>query len=351
MQAVDNLDAEANDPAALSWQLRLCAGLHELSGRLEELKIPYLVLKGVPLVIEAYGGLGHRPIRDIDLLIQSEDLDRCISALEDLSYRSQHFVTVKKLSRSRHAFSFFGGRYLLPIDLHISASDPRLYPTNQYWAFEKLRYLERPNLPKLPILGEEHCLVHLAIHQAQHAYLDHYIAEDFRRSFVNFSQSWFKDSPEKKLLELLQIAQSANATEALRLAVQHLDPQKSTHQTEAFTFFYRELLSALNAVSTPSAARRSFELKLLRALEADSSSGKLQLKNERRAMFLAPLVAGHRLALKHWGRQLVPRWIEMQELEKTAQPLPLLSAYMLRPLRPILGALGLKKQRWGTKRK
>ncbi len=58
----------------------------EISERLEDKKIEYRFLKGVPLVLNYYKDINLREIRDIDILIEIKDLSVVLKELEEIGF-------------------------------------------------------------------------------------------------------------------------------------------------------------------------------------------------------------------------------------------------------------------------
>jgi hypothetical protein len=67
-------------------QLRI---MNQLSLVFGELNIPTLLIKGMPLALQAYGDLGQRPMSDIDLAVPFQDAPRSIIALSNLGWQPQ----------------------------------------------------------------------------------------------------------------------------------------------------------------------------------------------------------------------------------------------------------------------
>src|SRR4051812_4372158 len=69
--------------------------LHELQrvlAHLADQNIVAIPIKGAVTAIEAYGDLGLRGFRDLEILIQEADIVRAVAALEELGYeRNEHF--------------------------------------------------------------------------------------------------------------------------------------------------------------------------------------------------------------------------------------------------------------------
>ena len=85
--------------------LFLSSEMARIAGRLDEDRVPYLVLKG-PSLAEAYGGVAKRPFVDNDLLVQRRDFGRVERALLDLG-----FATHKRSDRQQSAYLRVHGEY------------------------------------------------------------------------------------------------------------------------------------------------------------------------------------------------------------------------------------------------
>lgn len=85
------LPLDAKRACIQSWEAghRLLRTVNQLSSDLGALGIPTLLIKGLPLALQAYGDLARRPMSDIDLAVPFKDAPRAINALTRLGWHSQ----------------------------------------------------------------------------------------------------------------------------------------------------------------------------------------------------------------------------------------------------------------------
>ena len=82
---------------------------HRVNKILNDNKISFLFLKGVHLINSYYDDLIERPIRDIDILVRREDINRAISILLKNGYRFEYDVDESSLEY------FFNNSYDIPV--------------------------------------------------------------------------------------------------------------------------------------------------------------------------------------------------------------------------------------------
>jgi hypothetical protein len=137
--------------------------------------IQVAVLKGLPLCMKAYGNLGIRHSKDIDLLVSPKDAKRAADKLQELGYvrltprvnitpkQMERWTRHKKDFEFRHATS--GNEVELhwrPFDnLHLLSND---FPIDPYRRIEIARGLS------LPALSDRDLMLYLCVHGAQHAW-------------------------------------------------------------------------------------------------------------------------------------------------------------------------------------
>jgi len=101
--------------------------------------IPLLVLKGVPLALEAYGDPGLRPVGDLDILVHRRDRDRALQALAGLGYAPSHGSLPLSFYRRHHFHAALvrTGEEKLPVELHWDTHPPFALgrvPEEDLWA-------------------------------------------------------------------------------------------------------------------------------------------------------------------------------------------------------------------------
>lgn len=94
-----------------------------LVGRLEEVGIRTMLLKGVPLALQYYQDEGVRPMSDADVLVRPEDVPRAVAVLRESGWRPHRDPDAwPPEPRSSWSFNREDGR---EIDLHWRAVGPR----------------------------------------------------------------------------------------------------------------------------------------------------------------------------------------------------------------------------------
>ena len=162
--------------------------LFELAGKLNERRIEYIVLKGIPLVNALYQNDSMRSVSDIDLLIKKEEYEQIKDVLKECGYSfpekklmelserySQEWV---EQERSEILFTKEGklGERMVDVhlDLNLFGKDDRfnqMFPLNDYDWFADTRNIEIEG-EKIRCMapGSElaHCIAHFAV---QHSFM------------------------------------------------------------------------------------------------------------------------------------------------------------------------------------
>lgn len=152
--------------------LMLCQQLLALHQQFEEAQIPYLVLKGLPLAMQAFGNLGSRLARDIDLLISPKSYERTVVLLKELGFQlKEPLFPYPAPLRWAYTSGEIWEKGAVLLDLHCSLNEPGApFPID----LEKI--LRDPQRVKiggeyLPVLPPETQFLFLANHAAKHLWM------------------------------------------------------------------------------------------------------------------------------------------------------------------------------------
>lgn len=116
-----------------SYSNRLFLKVSSIINILNSYKIPVLLLKGAPLSINFYPNIATRPLRDIDIMIHYEHLDKTIKTLNNNGFYTNKVIK-KNTFNFIHAISF-KDKNSFEIDLHLSVISENLDKKSQmtYW--------------------------------------------------------------------------------------------------------------------------------------------------------------------------------------------------------------------------
>jgi len=103
-EALDRLSPEAGQRLqAIYYQtvrlnLKLIHDLKQVLQKLNQENVPVVLMQGISLLQQVYLDVGLRPMKDIDLWVLPEDLDRLVSSLVELGFQKEEFYpnTYKK---------------------------------------------------------------------------------------------------------------------------------------------------------------------------------------------------------------------------------------------------------------
>jgi hypothetical protein len=167
---VDALRREA--VRAAQQGLAQAAALAQLIGRFTAAEVPVLVLKGVPLSLQLYGELALRSARDIDLLVDTTQVD----AAEALLAQTHQLVGVAFVGRRRALYRrwFKEVEYTNAVhgrvELHYRLTDlPELLPWDFSAMWDAREEVEVSGVT-VPVLGRRHLACYLCAHGAEHAW-------------------------------------------------------------------------------------------------------------------------------------------------------------------------------------
>ncbi|MDP3182428.1 MAG: nucleotidyltransferase family protein [Desulfobaccales bacterium] len=146
--------------------------IYKVIGALVQAGITLILLKGADLRLRLYGDPAVRPMRDLDLLIAFEDLDRAQQALIDLGYRI--YPTYKELRPGFRQRAGNAIHYVPPPDSHLLvdlhweiAVILDFYRLPYAFLRQKAIPLQYQGLP-VYVLSPEHTLIHLCLHLYHH---------------------------------------------------------------------------------------------------------------------------------------------------------------------------------------
>ena len=145
--------------------------LERIAVTFDDANVPLLALKGAALNLLLYPRLDERPMEDLDLLVQTEDLEIARRLLKQLgAVPGEPLVQADFCPRFHYEIEFaIGDVYPVKIDLHVRPFRPlrysRIVSDDELWARAK-----RVPIGKALIFvpSAEDMLIHLAAHSAIH---------------------------------------------------------------------------------------------------------------------------------------------------------------------------------------
>jgi hypothetical protein len=132
--------------------------------------IPHVVLKGVVLSRQAYGDIGSRVCRDIDLLVDGNCLENVHTMLESENFHMREVAQFsnKKYKKYFHHISYWNNDKRVMIELHWRPfSLPYFFLENDYSKISEKIVLDNC---KYSVFKNEYNLIYLCIHGALHQF-------------------------------------------------------------------------------------------------------------------------------------------------------------------------------------
>jgi len=158
-------------------EMAACAEITRLNRMLRAKNIPVIFLKGPPLSMQLYGGLGFRHSRDLDILIPPKDIDAATQALKANGYKLQDENSIPAI-RQRRAFLhwFHHFEYINPangdlLELHwkLMENSFLLLPGFEQTAMERAASMDFGN-ETINVLSWPDNFLYLCAHGANHGW-------------------------------------------------------------------------------------------------------------------------------------------------------------------------------------
>lgn len=240
--------------------LHLSAEMEHISKLFQEVDIPLLVLKGPVLAKELYGDLSLRTCRDLDILVEINDLKRIEKLFLNQGYLKDNAFQIDPLLKDwkwrHHHIAFFHPEKGLKIEVHWRLNPgPGKEPTFQaLWDRRRTS-----NLTSHPIyyLGREDLFFFLVTHGARHGWSRLRWLIDIHKMVIQQENDWCKN------INLMKENQSIHLLgQALILSYHLLDTpipkellsltrEKLSKQLAHKTIFYFERMINLHTVPLP----------------------------------------------------------------------------------------------------
>ena len=138
------------------------AGLHEILRALSEAGVPVMLLKGGAMILKYYPDRGMRPMNDIDLLVEENNLTPALHALAGLGWRDIEQKVYDLFLGGHPAVTMAGGRRF-ELDVHwnlLTEYDPQIDP--RVW-WRDARLMDWQGSP-VYLLSPEDQVIHLCAH-------------------------------------------------------------------------------------------------------------------------------------------------------------------------------------------
>jgi len=171
----------------------------------EKVKIPTLLLKGLPFSILYYKDFGLRPMGDVDLLVNGRNLDKSIQILKDNGHQFIPFeMRYRHLMHAYHSFNKDG----VDIDIHRNVFQflESEYLNNLFWEEkQELKLLDQT----ANCLSDTHQMLHVLVHGYKWGFtepvnyrwiIDAYMIEKNSRKQIDWD--WILDTAVKEKIVL-----------------------------------------------------------------------------------------------------------------------------------------------------
>lgn len=151
--------------------MQLTREMNTICGRLSASGIRTLILKGPVLAVQLYGDMAHRTSKDLDILIDIEDLESAEEVMAQLGYEAEDKPTAKPNWKTKtHHLSFWHKENAVQVEVHWRInpySGGGTHSFQQLWG--RKNTVDIMNL-SFHCLGNEDLLYYLADHGARHAW-------------------------------------------------------------------------------------------------------------------------------------------------------------------------------------
>lgn len=153
--------------------LRLSAEAIRIARVFERENVPFIIVKGIPLAVNLYGGSDKRQCKDVDIWVSTSDLERAENLLHKLGYITMRpaykLVGLKKKFYLNHAheIALVNSSRLVEVELHFKLES---VGTN-FFSFDKVRTQSLfMNRQKFITLEDNYNFLYLMLHGAKHGW-------------------------------------------------------------------------------------------------------------------------------------------------------------------------------------
>ncbi|NMO95718.1 nucleotidyltransferase domain-containing protein [Paenibacillus lemnae] len=128
-----------------------------------------LVLKGPALALQLYGDVSHRTSKDLDLLVDAEDVEKAEEILLELGYELQDERVLGNWKKTSHHLSYEHPKHGVQIEIHwrLNPHFSKAYAFDALWTRKQEIRLSNQTLYGL---GDEDLLCYLTDHGARHGW-------------------------------------------------------------------------------------------------------------------------------------------------------------------------------------
>lgn len=141
---------------------RIC---DELSGS----GIRTLMLKGPVLGVQLYGNMAHRVSKDLDILVDADDVEKVELILQQLGYEAKDKPILGNWKKKSHHLSFYHKEHASQVEIHwrLNPHYSKNYSFEQLWERKRLAALSGQTFFQL---GDEDLFSYLIDHGARHGW-------------------------------------------------------------------------------------------------------------------------------------------------------------------------------------
>ncbi|MGM0883166.1 MAG: nucleotidyltransferase domain-containing protein [Bacillota bacterium] len=150
--------------------MQLTKEMSKICGKLSDNGIRTLLLKGPTLAIQLYGEMSHRTSKDLDILLDVEDVERAQEIMIQLGYEIEDKDALNHNWKNKyHHFGYRHKEHSVQVEIHwrLNPNSSVSHSFNQLWGRKtKVDLLNQ----SFYCLGKEDLLYYLADHGARHAW-------------------------------------------------------------------------------------------------------------------------------------------------------------------------------------
>lgn len=150
--------------------MQLTREMNKICDKLSDNSIRTILLKGPILAIQLYGDMSHRTSKDLDILLDVEDVERAQEVMTQLGYELEDKDSLHHNWKDKHHhLSYRHKEHSVQIEIHwrLNPNSSGSHSFNQLWGRRnKVLLLNQ----EFHCLGNEDLLYYLADHGARHAW-------------------------------------------------------------------------------------------------------------------------------------------------------------------------------------
>jgi hypothetical protein len=246
--------------------MQLTKEMNNICGKLSDNGIRTILLKGPILAIQLYGDMSHRTSKDLDILLDEEEVERAEEVMTRLGYEAEDKPILNHdWKRKTHHLSFTHKEHSVQVEIHwrLNPYSRGSHSFNQLWGRKNTVHLLNQSFY---CLGNEDLLYYLADHGSRHAWFRLRWLMDIDRLIPKMNsekmQDYVKQYGGQSFIGQSLILSSNLLDSKIPHSMNQLTNNKKTHRLAKSSLFFIKRIVKLNPVPEKSVVWQYFRYSL-----------------------------------------------------------------------------------------